>query len=168
MEVRVPPPRRKWPPALRRQLLPPFGLVYTAVLTAVLLPASVIFIYAWGWDKPSRGIQVSILKVGALSSNAGPSNLHPMVRLEDAGIDALPRLRMNSKPVPWDELGDVLTNEIKVSPDWIVYVQADENVSWSDVINAMDIIRSKHARIVLLTTKIANLPDNTSGVPLRP
>lgn len=111
---------------------------------------------------------MSVLKVGPLSSNAGPSNLHPMVRLEDAGTGALPRLHMNSKPVPWDELGDILTNEIKVGPDWIVYVQADENVLRSDVINAMDIIRGSHARIVLLTTKIANLPHDSSEVPLRP
>jgi hypothetical protein len=146
------PSRRKLPLRVRFQVLPPFGLSYAAVLTALLLPAALVFIYAWGWDKHSLGIQVSVLKVGPLSLNAGPTNLHPVVRLEDAGTGAVPLLYMNSKLVPWNELADVLTHEIKVGPDWIVYVQADENVSWSDVINAMDIIRSRHARIVLLTT----------------
>ena len=148
------PSRRKLPLNVRFQALPPFGLGYAALLAALLLPASLIFIYAWGWDKHSFGIQVSVLTVGPLSSNAGPSNLHPVVRLEDAGTGALPHLYVNSKLVPWNELADILTDEIKVGPDWIVYVQADENVSWSDVINAMDIIRSRHARIVLLTTKL--------------
>jgi biopolymer transport protein ExbD len=50
-------------------------------------------------------------------------------------------------------LGEALTKELELRPDWVVYVDADDMVSWSDVIGAMDIVRGRHAKIVLLARK---------------
>lgn len=74
----------------------------------------------------------------------------PIATSEIQGKAGPPMLYLNSKPIRREEVGDALTNELKLRPDWVVYVEADEQVSWSDVIGAMDIIRSRQARIVLL------------------
>jgi hypothetical protein len=122
------------------------------MLSVIILPSFLIFLYAWAPDWPAWGIRVSVLQVPS-DSITGFSSLSPMVRVADAGSRKQPMLYVNSKPVKWDELGDALTNELKLRPDWVVYVEADEEVRWSDVVAAMDIIRSRHARIVLLTAR---------------
>ena len=99
------------------------------------------------------GIRISTSEAPLLSTRSVSFNFPPLVRLEQVGNDGPPKLYLNSKPVRWDELGEALTNELKLRPDWVVYVDADGMVSWSDVVGAMDIIRGRHAKIVLLARK---------------
>ena len=144
---------RKRAPGARFPLLPPFGLSYTLVLSSIVVPMFLIFIYSWGWDRPSMGIRISTSEDPLLSARSASSNLPPLVRLEQVADEGPAKLYLNSKPVRWDELGEALTNELKLRPDWVVFVDADDMVSWSDVIGAMDIIRGRHAKIVLLARK---------------
>jgi len=144
---------RKLTARARFPLLPPFGLSYTLVLSSVVVPTFLVFIYAWGWERPSMGIRISTSEEPLLSARPASFDLPPLVRLEQVGNNGPPKLYLNSKPVRWDELGQALTNELKLRPDWVVYVDADDTVSWSDVIGAMDIIRGRHAKIVLLARK---------------
>ncbi len=51
-----------------------------------------------------------------------------------------------------------MRDQLKLRPDRVVYVEADEHISWADVINAVDIIRGTNANVVLLTTKIVRVP----------
>jgi biopolymer transport protein ExbD len=74
------------------------------------------------------------------------------------GADVPPHLYLNSAPVLWGELASALRNQLKLRPDWVVYIEADEHISWADVVNAMDIIRGTNAKVVLLTTKTAKVP----------
>ena len=146
-------------PRARFPLLPPFGLSYTLVLSSLTVPTFLIFLYAWGWDRPSIGIRISTAEVPLLSARPVSSEFSPLVRLKQAGSGRPPRLYLNSNPLRREELGDALMNELKLRPDWVVYVQADEQVSWSDVIGAMDIIRSRQARIVLLVPSKEKTPS---------
>jgi biopolymer transport protein ExbD len=95
--------------------------------------------------------RISVLKSG---STVDYSTMPVLVRIEDVGAEVPPHLYLNSKPVSWGELADALRNQLKLRPDWVVYVEADEHVSWADVVNAMDIIRGTNAKVVLLTTKV--------------
>jgi hypothetical protein len=144
---------RKRAPRARFPLLPPFGLSYTLVLSSILVPTFLMFMYAWGWDRPSMGIRIYTSEEALLSARSVSFDLPPLVRLEQVGNDRPPKLYLNSKPVRWDELGEALTKELELRPDWVVYVDADGMVSWSDVIGAMDIVRGRHAKIVLLARK---------------
>ena len=134
----------------RFAVLPSFGLSYTAVLTCLL--ASVVVIYAAG-RRPSLGIPASVTNELPSSPSAASSNMPLLVRLEYAGSGAPPLLYLNLKPTRWNEWGNGLSSELIVRPDGFVDGEADELVSWSDVIGVMDIIRSRHARVVLLTRK---------------
>jgi biopolymer transport protein ExbD len=140
---------------LRFAALPPFRLAYTIVLTTLLVPSFLIFIYSWGWDRRSVGIRVSVLKSG---STVDYSTMPALVRIEDAGANVPPHLYLNSTPVLWSELASTLRNQLKLRPDWVVYIEADEHISWSDVVNAMDIIGGTNAKVVLLTTKTTKVP----------
>jgi len=142
---------RKLAPKTLFPLLPPFGLTYGLVLSSLLVPTFLIFIYAWGWDRPSVGIRISVAEERLLSARTPSSIPPPVVRLEQLGSKLPPMLYLNSRMTRWDELGNALTNQLKLCPDWVVYVEADDQVYWSDVIAATAIIRSRHARIVLLT-----------------
>jgi len=86
-----------------------------------------------------------------------------LVRIDGAGTDIPPHLYLNSKPVSWSELADALRNQLKLHPDWVVYVEADKHVSWADVVNAMDIIRGTTAKVVLLTTEVTKVPAARVG-----
>jgi biopolymer transport protein ExbD len=59
---------------------------------------------------------------------------------------------VNLKKTPWDELQNTLRRELKVRPPKsVVYVQAENDVSWADVVNAIDAVEGLHANVVLLT-----------------
>jgi biopolymer transport protein ExbD len=103
-----------------------------------------------GWDRRSVGIRISVLKSG---STVDYSTMPALVRIESAGADVPAHLNLNSKPVLWGELADALRNLLKLRPDRVVNVEADEHVSWADVVNVMDIARGTNAKVVLLTTK---------------
>lgn len=146
---------RKRPLRTRFAALPPFRLVYTIVLATLLVPCFLIFIYSWGWDQRSVGIRVSVLKSGL---TVDYSTMPALVRIEDASANGPPHLYLNSTPVRWDELASALRNQFKLRPDWVAYVEADEHISWADVVNGMDIIRGTNAKVVLLTTKTTKAP----------
>lgn len=153
-------PLRKRRLSARFSTLAPFRLAYTVVLATLLVPSFLIFIHSWGWDRRSVGIRVSVLKLGA---TVDYSTMPALVRIDGAGTDIPPHLYLNSKPVSWSELADALRNQLKLHPDWVVYVEADKHVSWADVVNAMDIIRGTTAKVVLLTTEVTKVPAARVG-----
>jgi biopolymer transport protein ExbD len=145
--------RRYLPRRSRFAALPPFRLAYTIVLSSLLLPSFLIFIYSWGWDRRSVGIQVSVLRQG---SYVDYSTMPMLVRID--GNSLPPHLYLNSTPVVWGELASDLRDQLKLRPDRVVYVEADEHVSWADVMNAVDIIRGTNTNVVLLTAKTTRVP----------
>lgn len=145
--------RRYLPRKLRFAALSPFRLAYTIVLSSLLLPSFLIFVYSWGWHRRSIGIQVSVLRQGP---NVDCSNTLMLVRID--GDSPHPHLFLNSTPVAWGQLAHSLRDQLKRRPDRVVFVEAGENISWADVINAVDIIQGTNAKVVLLTTKIARVP----------
>jgi biopolymer transport protein ExbD len=99
------------------------------------------------------GIPVSVLRLG---SNVDHSTMPMLVQIDG---DSLPtRLYLNSTRVAWGQLASALRDQLKLRPERVVYVEADEHISWADVMNAMDIVWGTHANVVLLTTKTATVP----------
>lgn len=147
------PSHRKLPLRSRLSQLPQFGLFYAGILAGVLIPTFLIYLYAWGYDRRSLGIEVRLLKPGALRS---PSDSQPaplVLRIESTGLNSPPLLYLNSEPSAWDELNAELKTHLKTRAEWLVYVEADSTVAWGDAANAMDIIRGAGAKVVLLTTE---------------
>jgi biopolymer transport protein ExbD len=60
--------------------------------------------------------------------------------------------------VPAAEFEIALKEELKRRPDWIVFVEADSELQWDVVANAVGIIRELHAKVVLLTPPPKDIP----------
>lgn len=146
------PSRRKLPLRARFSQPPAFGLVYAVVLANVLMPSFLIFIYVWGYDHPSVGINVHLLNPGPLSAPRDSWTTPLVVRVENSRVGSPVRLYVNSRAIAWEALSPALKAELKSRSNWVVYVEADRDVNWGDAVNAMDIIRGVGVKVVLLTT----------------
>jgi hypothetical protein len=154
------PRQRARPLKPRFTRMPSFGLLCTMTLGAVLLPSFLIYLCVWGYDRPSVGVRVHLVRP-SLSRSAGtfrPSRV--LLRVECTRFDTLPRLYLNSRPVRSGSLPDALKFELKSHAEWIVYVEGNSRCTWEDVANAIDIIRTSGAQVVLST---ANLPRSDTA-----
>jgi biopolymer transport protein ExbD/TolR len=139
--------------------LPAFGLLATLTILVVVIPLWVM----QSSHRMPRGLYVGILKPGPLATESGPRIEPIVVRIAYAGIGAQPQVYVNLKLVSWDRLGSALKGELKLRPDWVVYLQADNRVAWADAVNAMDIAKGMHAKVVLLTPKSAEDVERDVG-----
>ena len=64
------------------------------------------------------------------------------------------QLFLNSVPVDANQLSKSLEAELARRADWSVYIEADADLQYQSVIEAMDLVRSAHGKIVLLTPNI--------------
>ncbi len=122
--------------------LPAFALIGAPVL-ALLIP-----MFALMLQRPIPvGLSVHLLKVGVTnhdSTSIVVSVIGSSARGESAAY-------VNSKEIPWNELGNTLRSQLRVRPLWSVYVAGEDKVAWRDVANAIDVARGLDAEVVLLT-----------------
>lgn len=124
----------------------PFSVI-TASALAIFLATFMIF--------PSfhvpKGLAVRLLKIGV------PETEHlvePIVITVGASKTSdSPVVYVNSKKKPWGELEKELRTELQLLPPRsLAYVQAENSVSWRDVLNVIDTAEGLHADVLLLTT----------------
>jgi biopolymer transport protein ExbB/TolQ/biopolymer transport protein ExbD len=58
---------------------------------------------------------------------------------------------VNSKKTPWENLDTTVRKELRIRPRSMVYVEADNNVPWSDAAKVIDAVETIPADVVLLT-----------------
>lgn len=128
---------------LRRRFsgMPAFALTGVPVLGFLLL-----FMNAFG-GPTSTGLPVHLLKTGVSVRDSEST----IISVVDAGPTAPAVLYVNSTETPWNELGNTLRSQLKLRPDWIVYVWGEDTVAWAYVANAIDAVRGLHAEVVLLS-----------------
>lgn len=159
----------------RRKLissLPSFPLL-CATLMALLIFIEAIF-YT---PVPSKGFYVSL---NVTTPQAGdPNALMPpiIVRIRSTRDPNLtPELYVDSTTVQWNGLEDELKMQLRLRPQWLVYIDGDDNLDWRYVASAAGIAKELHAKVVLLTPETRRLvePDlsrkgmrgrQKSGVP---
>jgi len=137
--------RRKFPLTARFSKLPPFALI-----AAPALAISVAAFMTLSSFHTLKGLPVRLIKIGALDSEH--FSVKPIV-IEIIGTNGNgpPAVYVNSKKTPPDELKNRLRSELEVRPQWLAYVQAEDNVSWRDVASVIDVVEGLHANVVLLT-----------------
>jgi biopolymer transport protein ExbD len=65
----------------------------------------------------------------------------------------MPRVYVHSKATSWKDLNGELRSQLKLRPEWAVYVEADPNVAWANVVSAIDVAKGLHAQVVLLPSR---------------
>jgi biopolymer transport protein ExbD len=73
----------------------------------------------------------------------------------DAGPGMVPDVYVNSKATTWSNLASDLKDQLKLRPEWVVYVEANRNVAWAYAVNVVDVAKGLHARVVLMTSQPA-------------
>jgi len=137
---------------LRKQFSSPPAF---ALLAAPFLLIPIIFFMIFLQPYPSKGLYVQVLKPGPLAPTNDLLSQPVVVQVVDAGPKATPEVYVNSKATSWNRLGSDLKDELKLRPEWVVYVEADPNLPWADAATVIDVAKGLHARVVLLTVKPA-------------
>jgi len=136
---------------LRRKFtgLPSFGLAAAFVYFLVWVPVCILE----SQHTTSKGLYVHVLKLTPLVAG-NDFRIEPIVvRIAGAGYPREPKVYVNEKQVTWEGLAGALKDELKLRRDWVVYVEADDSVSWANAVSAMDIAEGLHAKVFLLTAK---------------
>lgn len=133
---------------LRRRFsgMPAFALTGVPVLGILLLFGLLL------GPRISTGLPVHLLRIGASEKDLAEHISSPIVvSVVGESPSGMSAVYVNSKETPWNELGNTLRNQLKVRPRWIVYVEGEDDASWQDVVNVIDVARGLHAEVVLLT-----------------
>jgi hypothetical protein len=127
---------------LRRRFsgMPAFALIGVPVL-AILVPFFMFF-----QRFVPLGLPVRIMETGVSDRDSEPIIISVVGRSA-----SIPALYVNSKEIPWSELGNTLRRQLEARPHWTVYVQGGNDVPWHLVAYPIDVARGLHAEVVLLT-----------------
>lgn len=106
----------------------------------VLLVLLVIFMIAQPLLQKSIDLQLPVEK----ESSSGSSAL-PRIVLE---IDAEGNYFLNTRPVPRDQLKEHVYQVFHDRPDKIIFIKADGDLIYQDVIKAMDAIRGAGVEVI--------------------
>jgi hypothetical protein len=120
---------------------PAFALIVAPIL-ALLMPMFALMLHSL----VPMGLPVHLLKM-----SVGDHDL-PLIIVSVVATNGRdrPLLYVNSKETSWDELGNTLRGQLEVRPRWIVYVEGEDEASWQDVADVIDVARGLHAEVVLL------------------
>jgi len=130
--------------------LPFFGLVCALVLSWLVMFHMVF--YEFGRRFRSNGLAVFLMKSVPHPDHIERSAVPLVLKVKFAGPNLPPKIYLNSKPLSWEELDRSLSAELSKQPAKVVYVEADTNLSWQDVLRALDVAHGLNARVVLLTS----------------
>jgi biopolymer transport protein ExbB/TolQ/biopolymer transport protein ExbD len=126
--------------------LPAFALIAAPSLASVLA-AFTAFLSV----HTSKGLEVRVLELGALEKSDDFSAKPIFIGLVETRMNKQTAVYVNSKKTPWDNLESTVRNELKIRPQSIVYVEAENSVAWADVAKVIDAVEALPADVVLLT-----------------
>ena len=125
------------------------GLSWISLLTFQLMLVLIIMFVAISPVTP-EGIRVRLLRPG-VSAQPSPGIQPLLVRVERRGREPA-RLYVNWQPVSTEQIDSLLREELgRRPPDWPVYVEANGDADWGDVLAVIDRLRGLNAEVVLLT-----------------
>ena len=142
----------------RLVVLPNRGLVGGSAVLLLLLPMYLML------EKPdSRGIYVGI---NASAGRTPDGHCLPgpiVVAVRKEGIST--QLFLNGSEMTHEKLAGALRARLAVRANWEVFIEGDDAISYSDVMNAIDQITALHAKPVMLTPKLKR--ELGGGCPFR-
>jgi biopolymer transport protein ExbD len=136
---------------------PAFALIAAPVL-AILVPLFSLF---QRFIVP-MGLPVRTLKIGVTDHDSAPILVSIGVSTTDQSI-----VYVNSKEFQWNELGSAMQDQFERRAHPLAYVDAGNEVPWTDVVNAIDVAQGLQAEVVLLTTTPRINPSHQPGVKKR-
>jgi len=121
------------------------GLLYSYILFLVILPATLIFGYAWGYGQPRYGLYVL-------------TDLSPMMKSRSCGeawvvrVDKKESWYLNTTKTSSQELPGLLHQQLGGETQCAVYLDVDPSLNYDIAIRAVDAIQTTQAKAVVLLT----------------
>jgi biopolymer transport protein ExbB/TolQ/biopolymer transport protein ExbD len=138
--------------------MPAYGLLAAPAL-AFAVAAFMIFP---SFDAPT-GLSVRLRKAGeGLTGNSSSIPL-VVIRLAGTGANRKSVLYVNAKETPWEKLDGAVRSKLTINPQPVIYVDAEDDVSWQSVANAVDVVKGISANVVLLTIPAAHSHTRVHG-----
>ena len=125
--------------------LPTIGYVYALTCLILFLVNAPFYLADW---RQNYGLRARTLLPGIIQPNTDQET-GLLVYVDQHG-----GMYLNSKPIAAEQLQHALEVELSRRPDWSVYVEGDLNVEYQAVIRAMDLVRSAHGEVIMLTPKM--------------
>jgi biopolymer transport protein ExbD len=116
--------------------------------TTFFLLVLVVAPFQLGRFPRSHGIPARLLRADVIQATMDQPTTGLLVY-----VDQNERLYLNSKPIAPKELRRALEKEFALRADWSVYVEADPDVAYRTVVQAMDLVRSAHGKVIILTPR---------------
>ncbi len=132
---------------LRKQIsgLPGYGLMAAPCLAI----AAMIFM-GFSSHKTPSGLSVDVLVERALArEHFFVESL--VVVIAGTNGHGPSTLYVNSKKTSWDKLDITVRSDLEVHPQLTTYVEAENNIPWADVVNAIEVLKGICDKVVLLT-----------------
>jgi biopolymer transport protein ExbD len=137
-------PRKRHRPVPLIREFPNFGLVWGGVLY-ILFNIFAVMITPF----PSHGLRVDLRERAAVGVEKSP-----WTETVSVYVDAQREFLVNGQPVRGEELEAKLKKELSRQMVWTVYLEADSNCLFMDVVHAMDTIQGLGAKLVWITPKM--------------
>jgi len=123
--------------------LPSFG-IFTSIPLSILIFSLMNFGAPW----PSTGI---VIPMTLRNPGAGPNS--PRTETLGVHVAAGNRFYVNAQVVPREQLREKLSQELGKRVVWTVYVEADDNVAFGDVVFAFDTIKGLGSQVFWITPR---------------
>jgi biopolymer transport protein ExbD len=124
-------------------ILPTVAYFYATTFFLLVL---VVAPYQLSRFSQSHGIPARLLRADIIQASMDQPTKGLLVYVDRNGD-----LYLNSKRATPEELESALEKEFAFRADWSVYVEADPDVAYRTVVQAMDLVRSAHGKVMLLT-----------------
>lgn len=137
------------------------GMQPYALLAAPTLGIFLAVLMAFLSFRTSVGLSVRLLKP---DQRANEQRLLPAVVIRSSGCwsNRNNGLYVNAKGTTWEELGVIVKNELRTNSASVTYVEADGDVSWQTVANAIDTVNAIPANVFLVAKALADCrPQHT-------
>jgi len=131
------------------------GMQPYALLAAPSLGIFLAVLMAFLSFHTSVGLSVRLLKP---DERANEQRLFPavVIRSSGSGSNRKNALYVTAKETSWEELGVVVKSELGTNSHSITYVEAEGDVSWQTVANAIDAVNAIPANVFLVTNTPAD------------
>jgi biopolymer transport protein ExbD len=134
--------------------LPPYALLAAPVLASIVA----IFTFFQPYEVPT-GLPVRVLPIGSLERHR-QSVMPVVVSVVSESGKGTAVVRVNSKATSLDDLDKTLVRQQKGASQREVYVEAEGNLQWGDLVQVIDVVEGVgDGYVVLLTTT----PNASSG-----
>ena len=129
-----------------------WALYMVLFLVLVWVPVCVITGLRW----PVRGIWVRVLlpEIPSVVTKVSPT---PKLVLRVVCNKSGTAYMINGRLQPSKDSEDELKHQLARQPNWTVYVDGDSDCGFRDVVDAIDIVRAAHAKVVLVTPSSRSL-----------